>query len=167
MFFCKHCWGVLPCQLSCFRPSISFSDGRFFPLSCGNPSEQRHSLKHPWHRETLNMSNPWLITKEGSEFHGKSVGELSYLNISHVLQKDGFYQWQKNPIDMAAIRRCWFGMVLGQGNGQGSKIISFFHGTLSLWLGTQRIPVLVSCHDNFARKSYSVCQWNEKHFWPI
>lgn len=57
-------------------------------------------------------------------------------------------------------------MVLGQGNGQGSKIISFFHETLSLWLGTerilwlgtQRIPVLVSSHDNFARKSYIFCQ---------
>lgn len=49
----------------------------------------------------------------------------------------------------------------GQGIGQANKIIPFFHGALSLWLGTERIPVpvLISC-DNFAGKSYSVCQGN-------
>lgn len=75
----------------------------------------------------------------------------------------------QNPIDLAAVSQCWFGVFFVQGQGQASKIVSFFRETLSLWLWTGRIsvPLLVYCHDNFAGKSYSVCQWKEMHFWPI
>lgn len=74
----------------------------------------------------------------------------------------------QNPIDLAAVSKAGLGFFV-QGEGQASKIVSFFHETLSLWLWTGRIsvPVLVYCHDNFVGKSYSVCQWKEMHFWPI
>lgn len=65
----------------------------------------------------------------------------------------------QNPIDLAAVSKAGLGFFCAGGR-QASKIVSFFHETLSLWLQTGRVsvPVLVYCHANFAGKSYSVCQ---------
>lgn len=74
------------------------------------------------------MCSPWLFTKERSELHGKSVGELSCLHISPI---EG---WILSVIKKSYWSGChkeelvWDGF--GQGNGEASKIIPFFHEAL-------------------------------------
>lgn len=92
MFFYKHCVGVF-CLVSSaalgLPPTSQMGDVSLSPvgvhlradLSRGTASDS----PSPRHGETLNVCSPCLFTKEGSEHHGKSAGDLSCLHISRVL----------------------------------------------------------------------------------
>lgn len=87
VFLLALCWGFyLVCSAALGLPPASqVGDFSLCPVEIHLTADlSRHSLQHPSQGE-LDMSSPWLLTEERPEFPGKSAGELSYFNISHVL----------------------------------------------------------------------------------